>query len=377
MIRSDFEPDEKHPDKFTENLYPKNAASYWSLFVMLEIGALGLATPVVLAATWPIVSSILLGYAIAAFWTIPVCLVFAGTQNGYLYRKSGTVECDGETIRLFADPKGESHADFEAPLAECRWFHGYRSWATFSNVGYGWGSRNDLLLVLPDRFRTRESRWSNMTYDESPVIVALGNTPSARQCWEDLFYRYGVEHEESYEKLPTPISEGFGSFCVLVGLFAAFPLCGLIASVSYHWLSCLHVPGDIARGISFPFFVPGCIFIFINIVIGFSQIQQNQTVKRTDNRKDGMKGAFVIFLAYFILLGYILIPVWIMGDEERYSRNFKISATVSSLLLASLSLPLSYRLAKGSRKEENKTPKKQEPNENPTYSNHFDDAAYK
>lgn len=268
-------------EPISEPMFPQASASYWTVFLWLATGGFVAATPIVLTATWPIGKDLLAGYAVAAFWIVPICLIFARTQSSYLKRKMGRVDFDGETVTVYDDI---GIPVYETELAECRWFSGNRSWATVpygSNWSASCGFKKVFLIEFPSRFRTPErSCGKNTSYAEGPVIAAVGLTEETRRYWEDVFYRTGLGRNEKRETQPAPFSETCLIMLAIFMIPGSFFLTMFIAGfVDSHLLEA-GVSRDIATGISFPLFMPGTLFLILVLAFVPMFSRRNVEVRR-------------------------------------------------------------------------------------------------
>lgn len=196
-------------DRIEESLFPWGAATYWSMFLTLELGAVALSSILVLPLCVPHPGDILFGYGVAATVLAPLSLIFSGTQLRYLQKQSGRILFDGQEFSIFSSKFPGSRGSFVAKPSECRWFLGRRSLATvpmkkeeqFTPLEW----ERFFLIEFPNRCRISDLALVPVEDDKSvPVIVAVGHGLKSRERWQEIFYRYGVEHDEDRENPARP-----------------------------------------------------------------------------------------------------------------------------------------------------------------------------
>ncbi len=316
-------------DPISEAVFPKTAASYWSIFFQLEIFGVAVLSPLTLAAAWPFMGEAVLFSLIAGAIIAPICLIFAGTQNGYLHRKFGKVDFDGGIVSVF-DPF--CNRTYSARLADCRWFAGDRTWATvpFRNNLIGIGGGKSLLIVFPKSVRTDEIYSGRAAYAEGPVIVAVGHTFETRLQWESVFERLGLEKDEHRESLYPPVSPEFFLAWFFLVLFSIFifghPVLRSIESSLSQW----NVPIDIVNGITFALFMPGSVNLCGLLAVVPAYWRTDPDVHQI-KRGGSIQWANVI--GYGCVLGYFIYVYWSMVGMRGWTENSAMAATVMNVVM--------------------------------------------
>jgi len=260
----------------------------------------------------------------------PLCLIFAGTQTNYLHRKLGNVNFDGETISVFDKPH---HCEYIAKLCDCRWFIGSRSWATVpirENL-IGTGNGEAILIVFPDSIRTPEYRAHKTVFAEGPAIVAVGLTPETRLQWEKAIWQSSVERDVQRESLPAPLSWEFSVFSTVIILPTSWFLGHWASRTLENLLLQWSVPADIAQGISFPFFVPGVIWIAA-ILLMFPMFRQMKLDVHQPKRDSLLQ--YQAVLSIMIVSVLLIGACWNMVGKGIWTERSAIAATVVNVVLA-------------------------------------------
>ena len=325
-------------EPISESLFPKNASSFWSIFFQLEIIALLASVPIALIAAWP--ADLLFNVLIGGLALSPICLIFAGTQLHYLHQKMGSVHFDGETIFVYDKAHCQKYA---AKLADCRWFFGSRTWGTvplrgnliFTGIG------QSLLIVFPDSLRTPEYRVQKAAYAEGPAIVAVGLTPETRFQWTNILEQLNIEKDTRRESLSPPISKELGMLWAILALPISWFL-GLWVSRGIHnFLTQWNVPADIASGISFPFFVPGVIYI-VCILCAFPFLWR--TGQDVHQVKRGKLTQWNAILRICSVIGVMVAGCWSMIGRQGWTEHSAIAATVVNIIMGIVILVAYWRL---------------------------------
>ena len=281
----------------------------------------------------------------ATFWSVCiglVILIFAATNVGYLRRKMGNVEFDGETVSVFDHA---SERNYSAKLADCRWFVGSQTWATIPNRNNlcGSGTGEAILIAFPDTIRTPELRVYKTIYAEGPVIIAVGLTFETRFQWEQAIERLNVERDDHRASLPSPLSQEFATLLVMLGLPGSF-LLGFWGSITVQnlliqWL----VPGDIARGISFPLFVPGVIYLILFLVVVPSLGRKQRDVHLIKDQRR-LSAQWNAVLGLCIVQVFTIPGLWQMVGRNDWTVRSAIIATAICIVMAIVSIAVFWRL---------------------------------
>lgn len=172
---------------------------------------------------------------------VPLSLVFAGASAfGYGLRRPIAEVRDGK-VRVWQGTS--SVAEFS--LADCQWFRGS---AFYVSPFIG---EPGLLIVLPRRPMAPQE------------YAFVGSAKETREIWEAFFTLAGLQHRQDLERFAN--RKAF--WLSLIGGVVALPVCfgaGLLIAGAVG-AALLWVTGDrhLASMISFPLFVPGCIYMLL------------------------------------------------------------------------------------------------------------------
>lgn len=175
---------------------------------------------------------------------LPLCGAFALAHAlSYVNRRPITEVHEGK-LRVW---QGSSSFG-EYALKECAWFRGN---ASFINPFL---SDPGLVVLLPRRERQRQE------------YAFVGCGEKADRLWSALFEIAGVERRTDLEHsvglrtywISTAISIVALPFSFIFGLLVAVVGAFVIGTLTGDW--------DLASAISFPFFVPGCIYLFCFVI---------------------------------------------------------------------------------------------------------------
>ncbi len=295
--------------------------------LLLQLLAILFACPLVLAATWPKPGEAVVGFFGAAVCTFPFCLIFGWTQQGYNRRKTVRVWYWNGSVNCIADSTIHT-----GELGQCRWFYGDQTQATHpprEQLLSGGGPA--ILIEFPPECRTGERVMQHRHHPAGPVVVAVGFRDTTRQEWENLLLQSGAVHDQERETLPAPLSDQT-SACLGILALPACVLAGIYGSKAIdHLLITFGVPRDIALAISFPFFVPGCIYLLAHLSL-FMSMYKKRCAYTSEQRQVAVE-------AWRANWGWLKVPVLMLfytWFPDRLKLTGKIIETVLNLLMAGL-----------------------------------------
>jgi len=249
-----------------ENAYSTNGWNLLSTFLSVEMLALLMASLIVLPLAWGNFREIKIDYAIAFAVTAPFCLLIAWSHNRYTQKKiGGYVELDGNMLHYYAAQSPSP--EYSAAVEDCLWFRGFRTWATLPledkvfQISLG---PQVILLQFPEGCVVPEHESGTTTIAEQPVIVTVGHTSKTRAEWGMALENAGVVCDTTRDrKWLSPISSGLGACWVLFCLGFCFVFSMFLAVIAKKLLTGWNFAADVTEAISFSFFLPGCIFLWI------------------------------------------------------------------------------------------------------------------
>jgi hypothetical protein len=308
--------------------------------LLLGIG-LCLATPLILVAAGGDLDVILIGYAIALFWLVPLCFIFAWTHRDYMYRKGGAVLFDGAVLSYSKILDG-SDVRYSAPLRECSYWRGNSSWMTVQQndrcLDSTLGTGDVLLIQFPDRFQMEQTE-KNEHLNAVPVIVAVGRMPESRRYWEEVLWRESLRHNEEYEFLPPPWSFAFKTVMQIAVLLISL-YCGLQSwGIVQYFLEELNVPKDIAFQISYTLMLgfllyPAVVLLYyIDYLIGEAGRITGRCLQLVYARSVYTRG---IWRIWFVIEFYSLLPLLPLLPLFLPLRNNPVNYAVSAFILGSV-----------------------------------------
>lgn len=307
-----------------EYVHPTNFRNYFSTFLFLETFALIASSPIVLAATWGILSHTLIGFLLVLGWTLIPCILIAVSHTRYVQRKNGFVVFANGIISYFEDEA--ELAVHSVNLSECRWYYGGVSQATlpFRERIFALQIGSPVLLIeFPDSLRLPKRRVHKNWVREQPIIVPVGQSTETRREWERILMDTDCVYDREREKIYSPFSFGTEIIVTLV----IFPLCvlgGIFAAIKCEpLLNILGVPPDISKAIAFSLFAPGCVFLpsWVCILFFSSSYDEKITVAS-------------ILQFWLGMLSITVLPVWLNFLD--WTLNAKIAYTISVIAMCSL-----------------------------------------
>lgn len=319
-----------------EPLYRANGWNYLSTFLFLEMFAVGVLSPLVLAATWGNRHDMQIGFGIASLCVFPFCAIVAWSHNRFAQKKSGFVLLEDETVHIFE--RDDEPPCYSAPISECRWFYGGRSWATWPvsekvfRIQIG---PKAIILEFPEDCVIPERQSGKSVTPEQPVIVAVGLTNETRQEWEEILKQRQVTHHREKERSFAPIPPGMEVVWVIVGSIGCFFLGGSIAIRYEMVLNGLNVPPDIVKGIFYSLILPGLVF-WIFVLVVFPLIwwgRQAGSRRKLERGSPKYRKVIKDYWISAIIASFLIIlrtGVWIGND---LTLRGKIAFTISVLLM--------------------------------------------
>ncbi|MCL2116841.1 MAG: hypothetical protein FWH27_00285 [Planctomycetaceae bacterium] len=316
-----------------EDAFSTNRWNLLSIFLCIEAMALLLTSPIVLAATWGITRHTLFAFAGVFVITLPFCLLLAWSHNLYVRKRSGFVELDDGTLHYYEN-ENESPV-YSAPLEDCLWFEGYRTWATLPrldkvNVFQIVVGPQVILLQFPEWCYIPEHKSRKTTMAEQPVIIAVGQSREPREQWLTVLESMGIACDMTRHQRPlAPISNGLAT--------CWFLLCGMVAflklpeaargiiSVLNHW----NVPADVAEAIGFSVFFPGIVFLLLWMCV-FPLLWISL---RTNVGKVKVTWYELVISGAAILV-FILGAIWFGMDAKTF--DWKMTYTISTVVMCTV-----------------------------------------
>ena len=309
--------------------------SYWMTVLLLQILALVLASPLVLAATWPRADQAFIGFIGTAICTFPFCLIFAWTQQGYYSKRSAQVWYQDGTVNCVADSKINT-----AELSQCRWWYGNQTQATHPPREHLLGGKSAILVEFPLEFETEERMANHRRYPAGPLVVAVGLIPQTFQKWERLLLEADAVHDQERQALPAPLSGQATAYLAIPALLGGGFLCFYGTRALGNLLTGAGVPQDIAFAIALPLFFPGCVYLLAYFALSVS-LHERRCALTVEQGRAAVED-WKYESRWLGVLAFMLFSIWI---SDRWTLTCKVIVSVVNLLLTgSIILHLRYLL---------------------------------
>jgi hypothetical protein len=238
----------------------------------------------------------------------PLCLVFAAAHAiGYSLRRPITEVYEGR-LRVWSGTS--SLADYA--LTDCQWFRGA---AFYINPFIG---DTGILILLP------RDTWKPQGY------AFLGGTPETRDLWEAFFTLAGIKRREDLEYYAGRRALWLTWIVGALALPVCFGAGILLATAAATVLTAITGDQQLAALISFPLFVPGCIYMLLYLAF-FTQ--QGKTPMFAFSALEQRVSYWRMLLPLLLVNGMITFGVLSFRNVPWHAR---VAGAISNVTLALL-----------------------------------------
>lgn len=239
--------------------------------------------------------------------------------------------------------------EYIAPLAECRWFYGGRSWATIplqeEHFQVHLSPTPVLLVEFPASCRIPKRPYGRGEISEQPVIVEVGKTHDTRQEWERALYTHGAVEDEEKRRRFSPISLGGGLLLGIISVVGGIYLAFYLADIASEWLTRLGFAEQVAKSARMAFIAPGSVFLITMLAFLGMWWNRKCGVKLVDEELRSAGG--ITFIAFTLLsLGLACAFFYDSGHPAKEMLPCFIAYLTPCFLLGLLTLG-AYALAVG------------------------------
>jgi len=215
------------------------------------------------------------------------------------------------------------------PLDRCRWYLGNSTRATVPDLGDlpVIGVRA-ILIELPPNYQTEERNVRGKLVPRGPIVVAVGFAQESRREWLEVLQESGALHDQQRQALPAPLSS-IAVFCLTILVLPTCFIVGIYGSRALdHMLIAWGIPQGIAMAISFPVFLPGCIYLVAYFSL-FLSLRKRRCARTVEERRAAVED-WKPKARWFAVLALMLFGIW---TSARLNLTGKVIETAINLLM--------------------------------------------